>query len=226
MNRYVDSLAALALLSEPLRRKIYQCAASAEAGVTRDFVTEALAIPRSVAAFHLDKLAESGLLEIGFRRPAGRGGPGAGRPAKCYRRAKGELSISVPERRYDWAGDLLAEAIERSSARDMTALEALREVAREHGAALLSAPKGPGSRSRRREHLMEALVTRGYEPKAMGGAITLANCPFRSLAESHRELVCTMNHELVRGLVESMGMSADSASLDPGPERCCVTISC
>ena len=60
----------------------------------------------------LDRLVDEGLLEVGFRRLSGRTGPGAGRPSKLYRRSSRQLSVSLPERRYDLAGSLLATAID------------------------------------------------------------------------------------------------------------------
>src|SRR5918911_20308 len=53
---------------------------------------------RDLAAFHLDKLVEAGLLEASFRRLGERRGPGAGRPAKLYRRGAGEVAASLPPR--------------------------------------------------------------------------------------------------------------------------------
>ena len=87
-----DRLAALASLNEPMRRRLYGYLADQDTGVSRETAAAALGLSRSVVAFHLDKLADLGLLDVEFRRPEGRGGPGAGRPAKLYRRAAGEIS--------------------------------------------------------------------------------------------------------------------------------------
>jgi predicted ArsR family transcriptional regulator len=51
----------------------------------------------------------------------------------------------------------------------------------------------------------------------------LANCPFHALAAEHTELVCTMNAELVREVVEATGEQR-RAVLDPSPSRCCVVL--
>src|SRR5262249_51369723 len=113
------SLSALATLNEPLRGRIYRHVIAQRAPVGRDAVARAVGVAGSVAAFHLDKLAGAGLLEVEFRRPPGRQGPGAGRPAKLYRRAGTEVSLSVPERHYDLVGRLLADAVAMASDRDM-----------------------------------------------------------------------------------------------------------
>src|SRR5438128_1362724 len=67
--------------------------------------------PLHVETFHLDKLHASGLLDVEFRRPPGRRGPGAGRPAKRYRRSAAEFSVSLPAHRYDLAGLIMATAL-------------------------------------------------------------------------------------------------------------------
>jgi predicted ArsR family transcriptional regulator len=218
-----DRAAALALLSEPLRRRIYEHASSAPDGVSRDGVGQALGLARSVAAFHLDKLAEAGLLTVEFRRPAGRTGPGAGRPAKWYRRAEGEFSLSVPERRYDRAAKLLAEAVERSGREGVPVAAALFEAAREEGRRLGAAlAKREGAPFR--ERLVALLAEAGYEPRIEEGMVVLANCPFHLLAEEHRDLVCAMNHQLLTGLAEAGGLSDAAAHLQPRSGRCCVTL--
>src|SRR5262245_31346300 len=106
-------IAGIAALDQPLRRDLYRLLARGE--VTRDDAAAALDIPRSVAAFHLDKLVAAGAVEVRFERTSGRSGPGAGRPSKLYRLANDELSVSVPDRRYDLAGSLLAAAVAESA---------------------------------------------------------------------------------------------------------------
>jgi predicted ArsR family transcriptional regulator len=219
-------LAALAALNEPQRQRLYRHVAAQDQSVSRDDAAAALEIPRSVAAFHLEKLAELGLLEVEYRRPPGRSGPGAGRPAKLYRRAGTEIALSVPERHYDVAALLLAEAVEVATDRSVPVADALRGVAREYGATIgapLHMPKAP-SRRRRVEQLTELLREHGYEPHAVGSTITLRNCPFHALAEEHRELICCMNLELLRGAVGAAGLEDDVARRDPAPGRCCVSL--
>ena len=229
-----DPLSALSALSEPLRRRIYEHVASSPDGeVSRDGAAAALGVARSVAAFHLDKLVDAGLLEVHYRRPPGRGGPGAGRPAKWYRRAPGEIAVSVPERRYDLAAELLARAVERAGERagDLDIEGVLAGVARAHGHDLaselrsLSTGASAGeARPALLERLVGLLVRHGYEPRLTGGVVTMANCPFHALAEEHRDLVCRMNHELLTGVAEEVGLPLGAARLDPEPGRCCVTI--
>ena len=226
MENADDRLAALAAPNEPARRRIYRYVATQGSAVSRHGVAEALGVPRSVAAFHLEKLAELGLLEFEYRRPLGRSGPGAGRPAKLYRRAAGEIALSVPERHYDLAAQLLARAVEYAADGSVPVAEALRSVAREHGRSIGARLHPLEGRSRRQliEQLAELLTDQGYEPHVEDTAITLRNCPFDALTAEHRELVCGMNLELIKGVVETGGLPDTAARLDPAPGRCCVSL--
>ena len=101
------------VLSEPHRREVYDAVRQARRPLTRDDVAAATGINRRLTAFHLDRLAEAGLLVTDYARPAGRGGPGAGRPAKRYQAATVDLELSVPPRHYVFVARLLTQAIDR-----------------------------------------------------------------------------------------------------------------
>ena len=210
MNRQ-DQLARLAVLDEPVRRRLYDHVRGSPEPVSREDAAEAVGISRSLAAYHLDKLVEQNLLTTAYRRPEGRSGPGAGRPAKLYV-AQGEVSVSVPPRDYELAAGLLAEAAETSD----EARTALDAVATRAGRRLGEEQKGS---------LEEALAIRGYEPfEDEAGVIRLRNCPFHRLAEQHRDVVCGMNQSYLQGLLEGLDRSDVTASLEPEPGRCCVAI--
>ena len=224
---FSDQVVALALLSEPVRRALYSYVASRGAEVGRDEAAVAVGVDRSLAAFHLDKLAERGLLEVTFRRLTGRSGPGSGRPAKLYRRSGRQHDVSLPPRRYELAARLLAEAMataESRPARD--ALDgAARRLGRNVGRTAADALRPRAGRERRLAALVQVLEAYGYEPRRDGGDVQLANCPFHALSESHRELVCAMNRSLLEGLLE--GMAADDLAAEHRfePGHCCVTVS-
>src|SRR5204863_9201749 len=77
----------------------------------RDEAASAVGISRGLAAFHLDRLVEGGLLTAEFRRLSGRTGPGAGRPAKLYRVSEARVHVSFPETRYEVAGSVLVRSL-------------------------------------------------------------------------------------------------------------------
>jgi predicted ArsR family transcriptional regulator len=218
----VTAVAAVAALDEPVRRRLYTLVAEHDEPVSREAAAAALGVARSVAAFHLDRLADLGLLEVEFRRPPGRSGPGAGRPAKLYRRSVGEIAVTLPERHYDLAADLLAGAIDAASDDPGRVREALSGAARRHGRAVGARLDVGGEPLAAR--LRRVLTEAGYEARSSGRTITLANCPFHVLAERHREVVCSMNQDLLAGVCEAAGLPPSAARLDPAPGRCCVTL--
>jgi predicted ArsR family transcriptional regulator len=223
-------ISGIAALDQPLRRSLYRLLRDRDGWVTRDEAAAALGIPRSVAAFHLDKLVDAGIVEVTFERTSGRSGPGAGRPSKVYRRRDSELTASVPERRYDLASSLLASAIAEAERTGAPIDECLSATARGAGrvigeeAAQLS--EAQSTSADRRLAVLSVLASHGYEPVvADNGEIALANCPFHRLAEEHRSLVCGMNLDFLDGLLRGLGSREDlSARLAPEPGYCCVRI--
>jgi predicted ArsR family transcriptional regulator len=223
-------ISGIAALDHPIRRDLYRLLAARHDWTTRDRAAEALGVPRSVAAFHLDKLVEAGVVEVRYERITGRTGPGAGRPSKLYRRSQVEVTASVPDRHYDLAGSLLATAITEADRTGEPVGECLDAVARGAGRAAGAiaaddpgAPTGPDGGA---DALLEVIARHGYEPRVgEPGEIALANCPFHRLAQEHRTLVCGMNLDFLAGLLEGLGADDVHARLAPEPGYCCVRIS-
>jgi predicted ArsR family transcriptional regulator len=203
----LEDLEALRALADPVRRRVYAVVAASAAPVSRDEAAAAAGLGRSLAAYHLDRLAASGLLSVSYGRPSGRRGPGAGRPAKLYTRADREFVLRAPPREYE----LVAEILLRAGAGG-TPAAAAREVGRELGRA---APEGP---------IAEVLRARGYEPFDDDGTLRFANCPFDALAQNHRQVVCSLNLALVEGVIEGAGAACVTASLEPDRAGCCVAV--
>lgn len=224
-----DRVARLAALADPVRRRLYRYVAAQTEPVSRDQACEGLGIPRHTAKFHLDRLVEEDLLVTSFKRLSDRRGPGAGRPTKLYQRSDRELSVTVPERRYDLAGQLMAQAIEQSARDDVPVVAALHRAAAALGRSLGDQVRARLERGRSRERLLEAaaqtLAAYGYEPRRVGDRVELANCPFHLLAQEHAGLVCGMNLALLEGATAQVGEDKLSARLEPAPHRCCVVLS-
>ncbi|MET8678232.1 helix-turn-helix domain-containing protein [Streptomyces sp. NPDC004647] len=208
-------LSAVAALDEPTRRRLYDHVARQPEAVSRDDAAEALGLARQTAAFHLDRLAEESLLEVRYERRSGRSGPGAGRPAKLYRRSAKQVTVSLPERRYDIAGRLLAQALEESEATGEPARAALHRKAHELGEQMATDGGAP---------VLDLLERYGFEPQSDGDAIVLANCPFHTLSREHTETVCGMNLHLLRGLLDGLHDTGLHARLAPTPGHCCVRL--
>ena len=226
-KNFRSQLESLAALDDPVRRKLYLHVIGAGRDVGRDEASRATRVSRALAAFHLDKLVEAGLLEATFRRLSGREGPGAGRPAKLYRRSSAQFDVTLPQRRYEVASHVLMQALAGSEPE--STLEALRVAAREWGRRLAkesrtSSGRGGAGALRR---AAQALKSFGFEPRRTSGRdaeVTLGNCPFDSLRSDSGGLVCTMNLALIEGLLEGLGLEEVEARLCPRAEMCCVAL--
>lgn len=225
MEDFESQVSGVSALAEPARRALYLYVAAQPEPVSRDGAAEGVGLARHTAKFHLDKLVEEGLLDTEFRRLSGRRGPGAGRPTKLYRRSARQVAVTLPQRQYDLAGQILAEGVE-AAARDATpVLDAVRDAAAATGRRLGAearerwAPAAPTARD-----VVASLARHGYEPRQQGAVTVLGNCPFHALAREHTALVCGMNLSLIAAFLEESGCSRMQARLDPAPERCCVTV--
>jgi predicted ArsR family transcriptional regulator len=194
---------------------------SAACPIGREEAARLASVPLHSARFHLDKLVDAGLLEVSYARLTGRSGPGAGRPAKLYRRSAVEVAVSLPRRSYDLVGAVLASALERTLG-GADAAESLRDEARARGRALGAAYDGRGEELDRASGVLER---EGFEPRREDREVCLRNCPFDTLATEHTALVCGVNLDLVSGVLDGLGCSSARARLQPDSEHCCVRIS-
>jgi predicted ArsR family transcriptional regulator len=223
-----QQLSGLAGLGDPVRRALYRYVAGRGVPVSRDDAARAVGISRPLAAYHLDKLIDDGLLEARYQRRGGRRGPGAGRPAKHYIRADRQIELSLPPRDYGALAELLARAIEAD--RPGTARAALNHAAGALGGELATEAANHIAPDAEPDHLLaalrQALASRGYEPyDDSDGTIRLRNCPFDRIAAQHRELVCGANLAILQGLTGHLGDDLPvRAVLDPQPGRCCVAM--
>jgi predicted ArsR family transcriptional regulator len=220
-------VAGLASLAEPTRRALYLYVYAQDRPVSRDEAAAGVGVPRHRAKFHLDRLVDDGLLETEFARRTGRQGPGAGRPAKFYRRGARELAIMLPERRYELAGQLMARAISEAQGEELPVAETLQRAARERGRSLAGLVQRLAGNSPSPALLAATrgvLDDEGYETRSDPAGLTLANCPFRALAAEHTALVCGMNLAIMEGLLERLDRLGYAAVLDPAEGRCCVRL--
>lgn len=217
-------VSAVAALDEPTRRRLYDYVVRRPAPVGRDEAASALGLARATAAFHLDRLADEGLLDVVHERRSGRSGPGAGRPAKLYCRAAKPVTVSLPEQRYELAGRLLAAAVQESEQSGQSPRAVLDQHARELGTQLGTAARAANPGETDQPDLLRALETHGFEPRIVESDVVLGNCPFHTLAREHTDLVCGMNLGLLRGLLDGLATTAFTARLDPAPGLCCVRL--
>jgi predicted ArsR family transcriptional regulator len=224
MQDELADVVGIAALADPLRRRLYRYVARSAAPVGREAAADAVGVAVHTAKFHLDRMVDDGLLAVEYRRLSGRSGPGAGRPAKLYRRSGHEFAVSLPERRYDLLSKILAESAEASVRRRVPVDEVAPEVAHRRGVTFGTEREGSAPNESALDRLAAALDDGGYEPRVAEDRMVLENCPFHLAAQDHPELVCGLNLEFVDGVAEGLRCRGVTASLEPAPGRCCVTV--
>jgi predicted ArsR family transcriptional regulator len=230
-NHLMDrsAVAAIAALDDDVRHALYAHIRGAGTPVTREGAAEAVGISRKLAAFHLDKLVELGVLRSGFATGSVRR---VGRVPRVYEPADADIAVHVPERTPELLAGILVEAVVGTdeSESDPQAQQAARRVAHRRGVALGRRARNdarPGRLGVERATALasEVLAAEGFEPYRVGPTVRLRNCPFHPLAATATEFVCGLNREYLAGLVEGIG--ADSrlvAELAPRTGECCVAI--
>lgn len=208
------AVSGLSQLDDPLRRRLYEYVAHCDGSISREQAAAATGIGRTLAAYHLDKLADAGLLTVSYKRLTERDGPGAGRPAKLYTRASREMTVTVPPRDYELLARLAVGAVEQDpsgavrAAMNAAALDAGRRAAAESG-----------------QNIVAALRNCGYLPHVDDdGRVSLRNCPFHMVARDHRDVVCGLNLRLVEGIIAGCDQPQAHAELRPHADRCCVVV--
>ncbi|HEX6500309.1 MAG TPA: helix-turn-helix domain-containing protein [Micromonosporaceae bacterium] len=205
----------VATLADPSRRALYDYVRHQNHPVSREEAADAIGISRGLAAFHLDKLQDAGLLRARYEAPPDQP-RGRGRTPKVYEPANDGLAITIPERRYELIADILADAVADDPAHaDEAAQRRATERGQEIGARLADA----GS------DVLGALDGLGFEPQPDDEhRVLLRNCPFHALAARHTALVCGLNHAFISGLVTGFGADDVEPRLAPRPGCCCVEL--
>jgi predicted ArsR family transcriptional regulator len=208
----LDRWTAVTALADPSRRALYDYVRRQTHPVTREQAADAVGMSRGLAAFHLDKLADAGLLRARYQAPPDQP-RGRGRTPKVYLAAADGLTITIPERRYELIAEILADAVADDPAH---ADDAARRNAHERGHALGTRLRGSA--------LLDVLDGLGFEP-GDGAPTVLHNCPFHALAARHTALVCGLNHAFLTGLVDGLDAAGVQARLAPRSDACCVELS-
>lgn len=222
-----DDIELVAVLGDRTRGHLYRFIRREGRSVTREEAAAEVGISRNLAAFHLERLVRSGLLEPTFERPSGEVAV-PGRAPKRYRVSSAEIALTIPKRRYDLVGEILVDAVTGAQP-DECVTAAAERVAAERGRDL-------GVRLRREQALgrlgperslavaAASLAGAGFEPAARNGEVRLLNCPFHALAQRAPNLVCGINAAYLTGFLEGLGARRVRADLDPGADRCCVIL--
>ena len=223
-----QSVRAVAALNDGLRRQMYEFIRDARRPVTREQVASATGISRKLAAFHLDKLAEVGLLRARYEPPGGI--RRVGRTPKVYEPAGLDVRVNIPARHYGFLAGILIDAVLSQEGGEAAREAALRVASRrgEEAGARVREQARPGRLGAERAvSLAEAALRQwGFEPVRDGhGGVRLGNCPFRPLAGKAPALVCGINHGFVAGFLNGLQAPAVRAVLaEPRAGECCVQL--
>lgn len=212
-------------LGDPTRRAIYIAVREAADPLTSSHIADLFNLHPNVARHHLDKLATDGYLDIDRRRPSGKSGPGAGRPAKCYTPSGKGIDLHFPTRRNNLLVELLVRIVERSGAKDISGIA--ESVGREYGQELADQIGSPEDAEYETavKAIAKAMTGLGFvmsaDPKA--GRLLTSSCPFGEAASNHPEVMCSLDKGLVTGLFAGMSQPCEP-EMHPHPEDNCITV--
>lgn len=216
-ERTLSDPAPAAALGESRARVLELLRAAADPLGVQD-IAEQTGLHPNTARFHLDGLVDDGYAE---RDTEGRDQPG--RPRAVYRAVPGDAAAGRRSYR------LLAEILTTLVADNVPQPERLaREAGRAWGEYLTERPApferlDPPEATRR---LVGILTEIGFAPSAEtpddrapgddgGVRVELRHCPFREVAEHHRNVVCSLHLGLMQGALEVMRAPMEADRLEP-----------
>ncbi len=222
---------------DPTRRKIYLMVRDHDDGLTTKDVAEATGLHTNVARHHLEKLANGGYLEVGYRERTG-----AGRPAKTYQVTVPELHLEFDVGHDDILITLLGRALSKLPRSE--AEELAEEVGEEFGRKMAATlgDSGASQRSFRSAlHVVaDALSAHGFAahterhqgsagsgPDAENVHLATDHCPFGEVAIDH-PVICAVDRGMVKGLLGSLyGATAVqlNSSMAQGDSACVAEVS-
>ena len=222
VTAFLEKMHRLDALGDRALRDALLFARSQPLPVTADKLAAAQNVHRNVARGRHERLAEVGLLIPAFERRKGRGGPGAGRPAKTYRVAPELTAIEFPERRYEQLIGLIVDALpKRARGKRLDELGAAFGRAMAEEARLTPARTLPAAL----KCVCAALARLGYQARVADatrdrGVITSATCPLRPLVRARPEL-SVLDRGMWSGLVAQAFAGAHLGQIRCETDDCC-----
>lgn len=216
-DRTLSDPAPAAALGES-RSRVLDLLRAADAPVGVQEIAERAGLHPNTARFHLDGLVEAGMVER-YSESSGQ----IGRPRTVYRARP--AAAATGQRSYR----LLAEMLTTLIAEHVSQPEsAATEAGRVWGGYLTERP-APFERVDAQaavERLVGVLSEIGFDPAAEtavphGGGdgthlrVRLRHCPFREVAERHRDVVCALHLGLMQGALGELRAPVTADRLDP-----------
>lgn len=221
-----EAVAAIAALNEDVRRALYEHVRAAGEPVSREAAADAVGISRKLAAFHLDKLVDLGLLRSGFATTETRQ---VGRAPRVYEPADVDVCVQIPARSPGLLAEILISAVTAESGNERADAAALR-IAHERGVEVGGAARsdmraGRVGAERAIAVAERVLAEQGFEPYRAACGVRLRNCPFHPLASRAPAFVCGLNRAYIGGVLDGIGAGERAvAELAPQAGECCVQL--
>jgi predicted ArsR family transcriptional regulator len=200
-----------ASLGDPTRRAIYIAVRESAESLTTADVAKLFTLHPNVARHHLERLADDGYLKVSHRRAAGKGGPGAGRPAKCYEATAKEVSVHFAPRRFEMLVEMLMRVLDEVAPDNVGAVaEAVGRSYGEELASEIGVPDEPGYDGAVRA-VASAMTGLGFsvDPDVSGQRLLTSHCPFGEAATSHPEVICSLDRGIVAGMFGGLSYSCN-----------------
>jgi len=208
-------------LGDATRFSIYKHVVMSPEPVSAGETATVFGLHRTVARSHLEKLAESGLVQVGSRR-----NPRGGRPAKVYSPSSERFEVQLPPRRYEALSAMLIRLAARLNGRTAVLAEEVGcECGREAAAGLRGGQRLPDGRLNL-DAIVALLRERGCSPRVLDRrdgvlVIEVNNCLYRELAAENPETVCGLSTGLFCGLLDvAPAAHRQTASILEGDPAC------
>ena len=201
-------------LADDTRFRLYRYLRLVDRPVSVTELSRRLSLHPNTLRPHLRRLEEAGMVSHQVRRTTG-----VGRPQTQYR---AEEPSGDEGRDFRLFAEILAGMV-----RTKRDVERATTLAREWGEYLVvqGGPK-PGVRLPERQNLarlQDAMARAGFDPRFRRSGrsveVTLRDCPFRELADDHRDLVCSVHRGLLEGMLGGLKPTMTLRELKPFVER-------
>jgi predicted ArsR family transcriptional regulator len=220
------SIRAVAALEDQLRRGMYAYIRQAGRPVGRDEAAGAVGISRKLAAFHLDKLVEAGVLCAHYAPLSGI--RKVGRAPKVYEPSGLDIRVNIPQRQHELLAGILLDAVLDEG--DTSARATAVQLAKDSGTALGRTEQQrskPGRLGTERALTLAAqvLTGHGFTPaRTASDRLRLRDCPFHPLTTKAPEFVCEVNRSFCAGVLTGLDAHTVTAVLEPLAGNCCVEL--
>lgn len=202
------------VLSDPTRYYIYQYITKRHQEVTVQEIADSFNIHPNVARLHLSKLEDVNML-VSETKKTGKGG----RPSRLYRLSDDVIQLNFPYRDYQLLANI---AMQTMLSLGEAGKEALYLTGKRFGSELIEQEVASQhqvseelSFDQKLNIIKSAATMAGFYPDFEANEdhtkiyFEIYNCPFKEVAMDHKETVCNMHFQFLKGMFESLFTSIE-----------------